>query len=116
MPKKYLHDRAILLLLTINTFLTLLTSLLILLKLDGRPNGYIVQRRANLGINEYKIGGATEIVAFIIFVFIILAVHTVLSIKAYPIHRHFALGVLALGTFLVILAVIITNWMLLPLS
>lgn len=107
--KKYLHDRAILLLLTVNTFLTLLCSVLILLRLDSRVNGYIVQYRVNLGINAYKTGSVSEILGFIVFVFIVLVVHTVLSVKLFPINRHFALGILGLGTLLVVLSIVISN-------
>ena len=109
MPKKYLHDRVILLLLTVNTFLTLLASIMILLRLDSRVNGYIVQYRVNLGINAYKSGGITQVLSFMAFCFVVLAVHTALSLKAYPIHRHFAIGILGLGSLLILLAIIISN-------
>ena len=66
-PKKYFHDRIVLLLLTVNTFLTLLCGVLVLLRIDNRVNGYIVQRRFNLGINAFKAGNLSELIAFIVF-------------------------------------------------
>ncbi len=113
-PKGYFHDRFILLLLTINTFLAVLGTLLILLRLDpGRNEGYIVQNRTNLGINAFKVGHASDLVAFIFFLAIILIVNTALSIKVYPIHRQFAVSILAMGLLLISLAIIVSNALLL---
>ncbi len=109
-PKQYLHDRLILLLISINAFLAFLLSLWILFKLDsGRSAGYIVQYRANLGISALKTGEAIELVAFIVFGFLVLVAHTVLSIKAYPIRREVSLVVLGMGTLLLLLALIVSN-------
>src|SRR3990167_3809449 len=102
-PKKYFHDRLVLLFLTVNTFLALLCGILVLLRIDSRVNGYIVQYRVNLGINAFKAGGVTELIAFIVFTMAVLLIHTVLSIRTYDTHRHFSMGVLALGTLLIIL-------------
>lgn len=109
-PKEYFHDRLILLLLTVNSFLAVLGSLLILLRLDpGRNEGYIVQNRTNLGINAFKIGHSSDLLAFILFLIIVLVVHTSLSIKVYPIHRQFAVTILAMGLLLISLAIIVSN-------
>lgn len=109
-PKKYLHDRLILLLISINAFLAFLTTLWILLKLDsGRSSGYIVQYRANLGIGALKTGEAAELVAFIIFAFLVLVLHVLLSIKAYPIRRHVSVIILGFGVLLLLLAFIVSN-------
>ncbi len=109
-PKKYLHDRLILLLFSINAFLTFLLAIWILFKLDsGRSAGYIVQYRANLGISALKTGEATELIAFMVFGLLVLVSHTLLSIKAYPIRRHVSVVVLGLGTLLLLLALIVSN-------
>ena len=109
-PKKYLHDRLILLLLSINVFLTILTSIWILFKLDsGRSAGYIVQYRASLGISALKTGDASELVAFIGFAILVLVLHVFLSIKAYTIRREVSVIVLALGVLLLLLALIVSN-------
>ena len=109
MQKKYLHDRIVLLLLSVNTFLAMLCALLILLRLDSRVNGYIVEYRATRGINAFKPGGTTELLAFIIFVFIILGLNTLLGLRGYHLHRQFGIGILALGTLLILLAIIVSN-------
>jgi hypothetical protein len=108
-PKKYFHDRIVLLFLTVNTFLALLCGVLVLLRLDNRVNGYIVQYRVNLGINAFKTGSVSELIAFIVFALTVLILHTVLSMKTYDIHRQFAVGILSLGTLLITLSIIISN-------
>lgn len=109
-PKKYLHDRLILLLVSILGFLTVASSIWVLFKLDGgRSADYIVQYRANLGISALKTGDVSEIVAFILFAFLVLAVHVVLSIKVYPIRREVSVLILTLGILLLLLGAIVSN-------
>lgn len=109
-PKKYLHDRLILLLLSIQGFLAVVSCLWVLFKLDsGRSAGYIVQYRANLGISALKTGEAAEIVAFILFAILILVVHVVLSIKVYEIRREVSGLVLAFGILLLLLSLVVSN-------
>lgn len=109
-PKRYLHDRLVLLLLTVTLFLTVLNSIWILFKLDyGRSAGYIVQYRASLGISAFKTGDATDLVAFIGFSILVLVVHTLLSIKAYHIRREVSVVILSFGVLLLLLALIVGN-------
>lgn len=109
-PKKYLQDRLILLLLSINVFLAVVTSVWVLFKLDpGRSAGYIVQYRASLGISALKTGGATELAAFIGFAVLVLVLHTVLSIKAYNIRREASVVMLMFGVLLLTMAWIVSN-------
>lgn len=109
-PKKYFHDRMVLLLLSLNTFLALLASILVLLRLDGgRTDGYIVQYRANLGLSAFKTGSASTLISFIIFAGLVLILHVVLSMKVYHVRRHFSVAVLAMGLLLLILAMIVSN-------
>ena len=109
-PKKYFHDRAVLMLLSTNTFLTVLNGLLILLRLDaGKAGGYTVEYRSNLGLSAFKIGGALTIISFIVFSALILVAHTVLSMRTYNINRGFAVAILALGTLLLLLSIIVSN-------
>lgn len=109
-PKNYFHDRIVLLLLSINTFLALLSSILVLLRLDtGRPDGYIVQYRANLGLSAFKSGDATTLISFIIFAGLVLAFHTILSMRVYQIRRNVAVAVLAMGLLLLCISLIVSN-------
>lgn len=110
MPKKYFHDHLVLLLLSIDTFLAFLASIFVLLRLSaGHGNGYIVQFRSNLGINAFKTGSVTELLSFIGFALLVLVVHTILSMRAYHIHRQLAITILGLGVLLLVLTIIVSN-------
>jgi len=112
--KKYFHDHLVLLLLSINVFLAIAGSIFILVRLStSHGNGYIVQYRPSLGINSYQTGSVLEILSFVAFAILVLVVHTVLSMKAYNIHRQLAIVILSLGLLLLILTVIIANALLL---
>ena len=113
-PKRYIHDRLVLMLLTANTFFAVLTSVLILLRLDtGRSEGYIVQYRPSLGLSRYFKGDSLDIISFALFALFVLVFHTVLSIRVYRIRRTFALTILALGLLLILLALVISYSLLL---
>ncbi len=108
--KKYFHDHLVLLLLSVNAFLAVAGSIFILLRLStSHGTGYIVQYRASLGINAFKTGTLTDLLSFIAFALLILAIHTLLSMRAYKIHRQLAITILSLGILLLFLTVIISN-------
>jgi hypothetical protein len=109
-PKRYFHDRLVLLLLSVNSFLTALTSILILLRLDSsRADNYIVQYRSNLGLSAFKAGGSGTFYSFILFVILNLVFAYALSVRVYPFRRQFAVVILCLALLLVILALIVSN-------
>lgn len=113
-PKRYIHDRVVLLLLTANTFFAILTTVLILLRLNsGRAEGYIVSYRPSLGLSAYYKGDSTGILSFALFSLLVLVFHTILSIRVYGIRRHFSLVVLGMGLLLIILSLVISNSLLL---
>ena len=108
--KRYFHDRVILLLLSVSIFLVLLISALVLLRLDGnRGGGYIIQYRANLGISAFQTGRVSELLAFMVFAPLVAAVHGVLSARIYATSRQFAICFLSLGVLLLVLALIVSN-------
>ncbi|MCA9344240.1 hypothetical protein KC946_00220 [Candidatus Saccharibacteria bacterium] len=109
-PKNYLSDRTILLFLTVNSFLTILGSVLIFWRLSsGQGSNYIVTYRANLGISAYNGGQVLDILAFIAFLALVLAMNTLISMKVYSHHRYYAVVVLGLGSILALLAIIVSN-------
>lgn len=109
-PTKYFHDRLVLLLITVNAFLTLVTTVLILLRLDtSNDNGYFVQYRANLGLDAYTVGSFTALLSFILFAVFVLAFHTLVSMRVYDIRRNLAVTVLGFGTLLLGLTMIVSN-------
>jgi hypothetical protein len=94
----------------VSTFLVLLSTVLILWRLgSNHSNGYIVQYRANLGISAFQTGRISDLLAFIVFSFLVLSVHIVLSLRIYPVHRQFAITVLGIGLLLLTLCLIVSN-------
>lgn len=106
---KFFHDRLVLLLLSVNTFLVVLTTLSILFRLQGAGNGYIVQYRAQLGIGAYKSGSVSQLLAFIAFAVLVLAVHAILSQRTYRLKRELSVLILGLGTLLLVIGFIVSN-------
>ncbi|HSX46756.1 MAG TPA: hypothetical protein VLF87_02085 [Patescibacteria group bacterium] len=112
--KRYIHDRVVLLLLTANTFFTVLTTVMILLRLDSaRADGYIVQFRPSLGLSAYYKGNSVDILSFAAFSALVLVVHTFLSIRVYHIRRNFSHIILGLGLLLIVMSLVISNALLL---
>lgn len=109
-PKQYFHDHLILLLLSINAFLTIASSIFILVRLNAsHGTSYIVQYRPSLGADAFQTGNLTDLIGFIVFAVVILAIHGLLSWRAYPIHRQLSLTILSLGLLLLCLTAIVAN-------
>lgn len=110
-PKKYLHDKLILLLVSGNIFLAFLLAALIFLRLNvGQgSDGYIVQYRSNLGISAFKTGSITGIIGFAVFALLVVALDVALSIRTYRIRRELAIAVLISGLLLLVLSLIVSN-------
>lgn len=109
-PKRYIHDRLVLLLLTISAFITALTIGLIIWHLsNARNEGYITQYRPNLGLSAFQKGSRLDIASFGLFSIFILVFHLFLSLKIYPHRRNFAIAVLCVGMLLIILSLVISN-------
>jgi hypothetical protein len=108
--KSYFQDRLVLLLLSVNAFLALLATLLILFRVGSAGgSGFIVQYRANLGISAFKTGSELNLLAFIFYALIVLVTNAVLSWRSYHIRRQLALVILALGMVLLLLCIIVSN-------
>lgn len=108
-PKQYLHDRFLLLLNSVNVFLALLLTILTLLRLDASHSSYIVQYRANVTVDAFKSGSSSELYGFIAFGILVLISHMVISFRVYLIHRQLAAVVLSLAALLLVLALIVSN-------
>lgn len=95
--KPFFHDRLILLILTINTFLAVVLAISSLLTLGNTDSGYIKEYRSNLGLDGYLAGEVFDIVSFAVFALIVYVFHLVVSLKVYHIHRRFSMVVLLLA-------------------
>ncbi len=109
-PKKFLHDKVALALLSANGFLVVLSALLVLLRLDAsRSGGYIVQYRANLGISAYKGGGGIDLLSFAVFSVVVCILFSILAWRIYVHKRAYGLLILCMASILLILSIIISN-------
>jgi hypothetical protein len=110
LSKKYLHDKSILLLLTSNLMLALLSVALIFLRLNnGRAGIYIVQRRANLGIDQYTQGGISTMIGFLLFTLLIVVGGFLISYKSFNDQKHVSVGVLCFSLLLIICTIVVSN-------
>lgn len=110
-PKKYLHDKLILLLLSSNIFLAFVCAALLFLRLNiGQGgDGYIVEYRSNLGISALKYGSIMTILSFVMFALVIVIMNIVLSVRTYHVRRELSVAVLAAGVILLVLTIIVSN-------
>ncbi len=108
--RKYFHNKSILLLLTFNGILTFFSITLILLRLNSSRTGiYIVQRRANLGLDQYTQGNARTIIEFIIFSLMVLFVSWFLSLKIYKTKQNISFIILGLNILILLCIIIVSN-------
>lgn len=108
--KRYLHDKLVLLLLSVNSLLAVLGTIMLLLKLGNSSTEYhIVQYRSDLGLSAFKNGSATSLIAFIVFVWLVLIINTVLSYRTYHLRRDYSIVMLSLATLLIVLSMIVSN-------
>jgi hypothetical protein len=109
-PKNYFQDRLVLLLLSVNAFLALLGSVLVLLRLDNSRSVYVLQYRSNLGLDSaFRSGPSSSFVSFIAFALAVLIFHTLLSMRVYHVRRHFSVAILGLALLLLGIALIVSN-------
>lgn len=111
LPKQYLQDKIILLLLSANIFMAFLCAALVFLRLNfGQgAEGYIIEYRANLGISAFTVGGISGLIYFAGFAILLVIGNVALSVRTYRIRRELALSILSAGLLLLLLATIVSN-------
>jgi hypothetical protein len=110
-PKKYFQDKMILFLLSVNVFLAFLCVVVVVLRLGlGQgANGYIVEYRSNLGLSAFRKGNVVPLFGFLLFPILALVTHTIISLRTFHLHRMLSVTILGLGSLLLILAIIVSN-------
>lgn len=109
-PKNYFHDRLVLLLLSINTFLAVFVTALSLLRLkSGNSEGFVGQYHSNLGLSAFEPGSPATFVSFIVFAALVLVLHTLLSMRTYHRRREYSVVILWMGLVLLLLLLIVSN-------
>lgn len=108
-PKKYFHDRFVLLMLTINVFLAFVTVAMILLRLGDTSTSYIQSYRENLGLDAYSVGGASQIISFAVFSVLVLIGQFLISLQLHHIRKHASWTIMILGGLILMLSLIVSN-------
>lgn len=109
-PKKFLHDRLVLLLATLMAVLLAVGVLSVLIRYDISKNPTtIVAWRPNISGSSYQSGKPIDIYSLAIFMVIIGSAALFLGQKIYHLRRSIAVFVLASADFLLLLSVIVAN-------
>lgn len=108
-PKKYFHDRFVLLMLTVNSFVAFVVIASVLLRLGDTDASYIQSYRANLGLSAYSVGDASHLVGFAVFAGLILVGQLFISLRLHSIRKHASWIIMLLAFFLLLLALIVSN-------
>lgn len=108
--KNYFHDRSVLLLLVLNSALVLVGALVVIFRLDAsKGSSYIVQYRANVGIDEFQTGSGLDMLSFVGFIIVTYTLSLFISHRAYKDRRSIALTMLMMASLLCLLAIIVSN-------
>lgn len=109
-PKKFLHDRLVLLLITVMAILVVLGVSLVVLRFDvSRNPTTIVSYRPNVSGTQYISGKPVDIYSMAVFMIFISAAAVAISSRIYRAKRYAALFMLGSTIFLLILSTIVAN-------
>lgn len=110
LPKRFLHDRLVLALLSVICVLVVIGVSMILLRFDAAKNPTtITAYRPNLSGSSYVSGSAVEIYELAVFMIIVTLISFVLSARAYAARRTIAVFILAGTAFVLLLSIIVSN-------
>src|SRR6266436_4464741 len=109
-PKKFLHDRLVLLLITAIAVLVVVGVSIVLLRFDvSRNPTTIVAYRPNVSGTQYLSGKPIDIYSLALFMLLTSASALVISSRVYDAKRPAALFVLGSTIFLLIISMIVAN-------
>ena len=108
--KKYLHDRVILLLLTLMAVLLVVGVSLVLLRFDPSRNpATTIAYRPSITGTQYQSGRPLDIYLLAVFMVFTTATALLLSVRTYHIRRFISVFILASTVFLLVLSMIVSN-------
>lgn len=106
LPKKYLHDKVVLVLITAMAILLVIGVSLVLLRFDVSKNPTtIVAYRPNISGSSYISGKPIDIYSLALFMVVISVAAVVLSARLYHLRKYLSVFILASTVFLLILAI-----------
>lgn len=110
LPKKFLHDRLVLLFIMFLAVLLVVGVSLVLLRFDLSKNPTtIVAYRPNVSGASYQSGKPIDIYSMAIFMIVTAIGAVILSARIYMLKRYLSIFVLASSVFLMVLAIIVAN-------
>jgi hypothetical protein len=109
-PKKFLHDRMVLLLMTVMAVLVVIGVSVVLLRFDvSRNPTTIVAYRPNVSGTQYLSGKPIDIYSLAVFMIVTSAAAVIISARIYNAKRYAALFMLGSTIFLLVLSTIVAN-------
>ena len=110
LPKKFLHDRIVLLMITLLAVLLVVGIAVVLLRFDISKNPTtIVAYRPNISGASYQSGKPIDIYSLAVFMAITAVGAVILSARVYNLKRYLSIFILASSVFLLVLSAITAN-------
>lgn len=110
LPKKFLHDRIVLVLITLIAIFVVIGISVVLLRFDISKNPTtIVAYRPNISGSSYQSGKPIDIYSLAVYVAVTAIAAVVLSARVYTVKRAVSLFILSSTVFLLILVTIVSN-------
>jgi hypothetical protein len=105
LPKKFLHDRLVLVLISLIALLVVVGVGVVLLRFDVSKNPTtVVAYRPNISGSSYQSGKPIDIYSLAVFMVIAAAAGVALGARTYPIKRYVSIFLLSSTAFLIIMA------------
>ncbi|MBX4199429.1 hypothetical protein KW789_00875 [Candidatus Saccharibacteria bacterium] len=109
-PKKFLHDRVVLLLISLLSLLLVVGVSLVLIRFDASRNPTTtVAYRPNITGSQYQSGKPIDIYSLALFMVLSGVGSVLLSSHVYIVRRALAVFMLAAGVFLLLISIIVSN-------
>ncbi|MDB5160787.1 MAG: hypothetical protein JWO96_167 [Candidatus Saccharibacteria bacterium] len=109
-PKKFLHDRLVLALVTLMSLLTVIGVSLVLIRFDASRNPTTtVAYRPNITGSQYQSGKPIDIYVLALFMLLTAVLAVILSNRIYGVRRYLAVFMLSAEAFLLLVAIIVSN-------
>jgi hypothetical protein len=103
LPKKFVHDRTVLTLLSVSLALVVLTVLDVGLRLTQTTGDFIAQcRNCQESIPTFTRGSVLDILGFLVFAVLVFGASLTMSARTYRIHRQLAIVVILLNIILLL--------------
>lgn len=109
-PKKFLHDRIVLILVTLIAVLLVVGVSVVLFRFDASKNPTtIVAYRPNISGASYQSGKPIDIYSMAVFMVLTSVGSIVLAAKLYPVRHYISIFMLSSTVLLLVLSTIVVN-------